>query len=638
LAAAYVLIGAVLRIALWHAYGTHADIAASALPLILAAGLLNDLASASLLLCPLAVALLLLWPALPEARKTRRLVLAFSAFALFAFVYLAFTEFYFFEEFDARFNIVAFDYLMYPTEVAGDLWAEYPIIKVLLFALGAAMGTTWLLRRQLAPRNSPASLGVRFAGAACVIAAAAMIATLWSTDTLSGSRNRVRNEIMQNGVSSFARAARTSEINYDDFYAVSPAAQNVAILEKQLGSDGGRLVAPGTGSLERSYPARPGLGRKNVVLVSSESFGAEFSHRHGSTRDLMPNFDRLAGKGLWFSQAYASGTRTVRGLEALTASFPPIPTVSILRRPGNEGVATWGGVMQQLGYETSFLYGGYGYFDNMNHFYGSNGFDVLDRNDIDNVRFENIWGVSDEDLFDRALEHYDERSRTGKPFFSIVMTTSNHKPFTFRRGLEEMGIPPKGGGREAGVRYADYALGYFIAQAERHPWFKDTVFVIVADHGARVYGKTEIPLSTYEIPLLIYSPGNIAPGQVDTLTTQIDVAPTVLGLLGLPYRAPFFGEDVLAPGAASRVAVFNHNHDVAIYQDGRMAVFGLNREVGYYRYDRAHDTYARMPPDKALRDLGVAYFQTAAEQFRDGRYRLGSAIDPVAAGALTRGH
>ena len=95
------------------------------------------------------------------------------------------------------------------------------------------------------------------------------------------------------------------------------------------------------------------------------------------------------------------------------------------------------------------------------------------------------------------------------------------------------------------MRYADYALGYFLREAVRQPWFDNTMFVVVADHGARVYGKAEIPLETYEIPLLIYSPKHIAPRQIDTLMTQIDIAPTVLGLLGLSYEAPFFGIDSL---------------------------------------------------------------------------------------------
>jgi phosphoglycerol transferase MdoB-like AlkP superfamily enzyme len=356
------------------------------------------------------------------------------------------------------------------------------------------------------------------------------------------------------------------------------------------------------------------------VVISSESFGAKFSRLYGSKHDLTPNFDAYAQRGVWFAHTYASGTRTVRGLEALTASFPPIPTVSIVRRPGNGGIATWGRVMRDLGYDTSFLYGGYGYFDNMNAFYAGNGYEVLDRSAIDHVRFENIWGVADEDLFDLALQHFSDLHARGQPFFSIVMTTSNHKPFTFRPGLEGLGIPESGGGRKAGVKYADYALGYFLREAEKQPWFDDTIFVVVADHGARVYGKADIPLSSYEIPMMIYAPKHLQPRRVDSLMTQIDIAPTVLGLLGLPYEAPFFGQDVLHAPESSRIALFSHDHDVAIYRNGRLAVMGMDGTVRDYLYDRAAETFTAAAPDPSLDALGIAYFQTAAELFEAHRY------------------
>ncbi len=316
---------------------------------------------------------------------------------------------------------------------------------------------------------------------------------------------------------------------------------------------------------------------------------------------------------------YASGTRMVFGLDAITVSLPPIPSVSIVRRPGNENIANWGSVMRAQGYNTSFLYGGYGYFDNMNYFYANNGFEVLDRKSIKKpTRFENIWGVSDEDLFDLALDHFDDLSKRGKPFFAIVMNTSNHKPFTFRTGVP--GVKPVGGGRESGVRYADFAQGYFLEQAERHGWFDNTVFIVVADHGARVYGKQDIPIKSYEIPMLIYAPKYLKPQRVDALTTQIDVAPTVLGLLGLPYHAPFFGQDVLHTNAADRVVFFSHNHDVAILRGNQLAILGLQKSTENFFYDVATDSYRRAPHNAELNDLAIAYYQTASELFHERRY------------------
>ncbi len=629
LAAALLAIGFLLRIVLWWQFGRPADVSAWALPGMLGSGLVNDA-----FVCVLALLPFSLYFLLARARPAggRRIGLSLSAGLLLALsVYLAFTEFYFFEEFDARLNIVAFDYLMYPTEVVGDLWAEYPVLRVWSLAILVATGSLFILSKGLFAALPALPLRQRFLAAFAMILVAAGLTAAWRTDHLSLSRNRVHNEIVQNGWSSFFRAAITSEVDYHHHYATRPTTENVRVLEEFLAQGGSRIVKPGSGSLEREFPGRPeGIGRLNVVLVSSESFGAEFSQLHGSERDLTPNFDAFAKQALWFPHTYASGTRTVRGLEALSTSFPPIPTVSILRRPGNEGIANWGAVMQQLGYHTSFLYGGYGYFDNMNYFFGNNGFEVLDRNAITSVRFENIWGVSDEDLFDLSLSQFDKLHAEGKPFFSLVMTTSNHKPFTFRPGLEDQGIPEKGGGRPAGVKYADYALGYFLREAAKHPWFDNTVFVVVADHGARVYGKTEIPLRTYEIPLFIYAPKHIKPERVDTLMTQIDVAPTVLGLLGMPYRASFFGQDIFRADPTKRVAMFNHNHDVAILKDDHMAVFGMNRKVGFYHYDKPTETYTKIPRDEALESLGIAWYQTASELFRERRFKPSEAM-PAAA-------
>jgi phosphoglycerol transferase MdoB-like AlkP superfamily enzyme len=209
-------------------------------------------------------------------------------------------------------------------------------------------------------------------------------------------------------------------------------------------------------------------------------------------------------------------------------------------------------------------------------------------------------------------------ARSGRPFFSVIMTTSNHKPFTFRAGVP--GVKPEGGGREAGVRYADFAQGRFLREARKHPWFDDTLFVVVADHGARVYGRQDIPLRSYEIPMLLYSPKHLRPGRVDALTTQIDIAPTVLGLLGLPYEAPFFGTDVLHASPNERVAFFSHNHDVALYRNGELAILGLGKSVQNMLYDAADDSYQSAPLNPQLNELAVAYYQTAVELFNTRRY------------------
>ncbi len=639
LAAACVAVGAVLRIVLWWRFGLPAGVSGWTLPAILAGGLLNDLVESTYLLAPLVLYAALLPDRWYHTRPNQWLLAAGSWLTLSFIAFLAFAEVYFFEEFDARFNLVAYDYLIYPAEVAGDVWQEYPVVRVALASAVFATAVLWMIRSLFSSeRQASAPPAERLQPLLLHSALLLLVALFYPTDLFSLSSSRVTNELVQNGISSFFRAAARSEIDYHAYYPSADPDENLALIERELGRGGGQFTRLAEGRLDRVFPARAdGLGKLNVVLVSSEAFGAEFSRLYGSAQDLTPYFDSLAQQGLWFSRTYASGTRTVRGLEALVSSIPPIPTVSILRRPGNEGIATWGAVMRSLGYHTSFLYGGYGYFDNMNYFFGNNGFEVLDRNAIDSVRFANIWGVSDEDLFDRSLTHFDELHAAGKPFFSIIMTTSNHKPFTFHPGLEKFGIPESGGGRAAGVRYADYALGQFLQHAREHPWFDDTIFVVVADHGARVYGAEQIPLKTYEIPLMIYAPKHIKPRRVDTLMTQIDVAPTVLGLLGLPYEAPFFGQDVLSLPPEHRIAFFNHNHHVAIYRDGRLVVFGLKETVHHFRYDPATDLYESAPPDADLERLGIAYYQTAYELFAAHCYEPSDASDPALLAAQRKG-
>jgi phosphoglycerol transferase MdoB-like AlkP superfamily enzyme len=283
--------------------------------------------------------------------------------------------------------------------------------------------------------------------------------------------------------------------------------------------------------------------------------------------------------------------------------------------------------MAQLGYHTSFLYGGFGVFDNMNAYFGGNGFALSDRSDILHPRFANIWGVSDEDLFAHAIDYFDARAKEGKPFFSIVMSTSNHKPYTFPGGVP--GVQAAGGGRLAGVRYADHAIGEFFREARRHAWFENTLFIVAADHGARVYGKADLPLYSYEIPMLMLAPGKLAAREVQTPASQVDVAPTVLGLLGLPYEAPFFGEDVLHwPAGQPRTLLFNHNHDVAALRDGKLCVLGLHARTGCETYERLPGKpgpettrFTRVPDDAGLIDLATAYYQTAYDLFQSGQYR-----------------
>src|SRR6185436_2097905 len=218
----------------------------------------------------------------------------------------------------------------------------------------------------------------------------------------------------------------------------------------------------------------------------------------------------------------------------------------------NEALFTLGSVFEDRGFDTAFVYGGYGYFDNLNYFFSHNDYRAVDRTALakEDIHYENIWGVADEDLFTLAMREMDDSTRRGpgRPFFMHVMTTSNHRPYTYPPGRIDI---PSGTGRSGAVKYTDYAIGEFLRKARDHAWFDDTVFVITADHGASARGTTQIPLAKYRIPLFIYSPAHVAPGRFERLMSQIDIAPTVLGLLNMGYSSKFYGHDVfkVAPEA-----------------------------------------------------------------------------------------
>lgn len=629
IASCYLLVSLVLRAVLFVAFGLNNGMRPLTLLPTMALGLVND----SIVLCYLLAPLYLFLTFMPRRlyqSLAGRLVLAATGWLSFFFIlYLAVAQYYFFKEFSSRFNLVAVDYLIYPHEVFINIYQTYHVAStVVIMATYATALLCFFWKWLTHPSSQPIPLKRRLYSTLIYAVVIAVFSVLFSTHSFDFSTNRIANEIATDGISSFFEALHTNHLDYPAYYRTGNPRSLSHLLTNALAEDTSRSH-PSDDNLSRVAGGNQnGLGKLNVIVIVEESMGCEQvdACKHGFDIDaaitassgLTPNLDRLARQGIFFNRAYATGTRTVRGLEAITTSFPPIPSESIIKRPGNNHVASWGKVMREQGYHTSFLYGGYSLFDNMKSFYGGNDFTVKDRSDIDNPRFSNIWGVSDQDLFGYAKTYYNELAAHKAPFFSIIMTTSNHSPYTFPEGIE--GVRAKGGNRYDGVRYADHALGEFFQEIESTSWFRQTLFVVVADHGARVYGSEKIPLPSYEIPLLIMAPGRLAPQQVNSPISQIDIAPTVMGLLGLSYSAPFFGQNAFAERDDARVLLFNHNHDVALYKNGKLAVLGLHNDAHTYKYRLGEDRMQEIAQDKATLDLATAYYQTAFDLFVRHQY------------------
>ena len=362
--------------------------------------------------------------------------------------------------------------------------------------------------------------------------------------------NQYLNELAENGPYQFFHAFRDAELSYAQFYIQHDDAAVAAQLRRQVQQSNQTFLTPAGYDLARHVDNtdRGPERNLNVMLIVVESLSAKYLGAYGTTdadtTGLTPNLDRLAAQSLWLSNLYATGTRTVRGLESLTLSVPPTPGESIVKRPDNGGLFSLGQLFAARGYDSTFLYGGFGYFDNMNDFFGKNGFRIVDRAAMTapEIAFANIWGVADESLYGRAMREADGDFARGQPFFQLVMTTSNHRPYSYPDG--RIDIPSKTG-RAGAVKYTDWAIGDLLEKARQKPWFNDTLFVIVADHCAGSDGRTALPLDRYRIPLFVYSPAHVQPQRIERLVGQIDVAPTLLGLLHWNYDSRFFGKDIL---------------------------------------------------------------------------------------------
>jgi len=589
-------------------------------------GTVYDLGAAAFASLPLIVLLTVLPARFFTGRWARGLAYAAGFLILFALIFGGVSEWTFWDEFGVRFNFIAVDYLVYTTEVIGNIRESYNLPLILTgVAAGAALSLGLAVRsgapaRWLAGAHEPAK--ARYAAGALWFAGAVAFGGMLSSDWLPNFRNNFNRELAKNGLWSLFAAFRNNILEYDQFYPTLPEAEVFKVLAPRLAADGAVPVQPGAADTLRLV-RNPGPElRPNVIQITVESLSADFLSIFNRASNLTPNLAEIAGKSLVFDNFYATGTRTDRGMEALTLAVPPTPGRSLVKRPHNENLFSLGSVFQAKGYDTAFIYGGFGYFDNMNYFFGHNGYRVIDRTGVpkEDITFANVWGVCDEDLFRWTLREADAGAATGKPFHYFVMTTSNHRPYTFPDG--RIDLPSKVSGRAGAVKYTDYAIGKFLRDAESKPWFKNTVFVIVADHCASSAGRTELPIQNYHIPLIIYSPGgHIAPGHIRTLTSQIDYAPTLLGLLHWNYASRFFGHDVRRVAPESAHALLGNYQKLGVLKGDDFMVLKPVRQAAQFVYNRRDFSLSPRPTDAGFRAEAIGYYQAASILYDHNLYR-----------------
>jgi phosphoglycerol transferase MdoB-like AlkP superfamily enzyme len=377
---------------------THAD---GALPVglgaILASGFAYDLAAASWVLAPFAL-LALIVPDGPRGRPLHGVLAGTLAFALLGVaIFTAVAELVFWNEFASRFNFIAVDYLIYTREVVGNVRESYPLGAILGSIGLLALVITWLLRRPFwrAAAGPAGSWRARLAISAALLALPLLSLAVVGDGLRESAQSPAARELGSNGYYEFVRALRDNDLDYQAFYKTLPYAQAQAeVIEEFTEAHSRAHFTRLHHAIEREVPSGGPRKDLNVVLVSIESLGCDYVASFGGRPGLTPNLDRLAQHGMMFTQLYATGLRTVRGLEALSLSVPPTPGHAVLMRKQNKGFQTLGGVLKAQGYEPLYLYGGYSYFDNMQDFFEGNGYTVVDRRAIakENITHETVWG------------------------------------------------------------------------------------------------------------------------------------------------------------------------------------------------------------------------------------------------------
>jgi phosphoglycerol transferase MdoB-like AlkP superfamily enzyme len=608
-----------------------------ALFLMLLQGLRSDLITLALFATPVVV-LLPLFLAVNRVSWWSRLASAWLSFSLILILLMEFATPQFLYEYDSRPNRLFIEYLVYPREVFAMLWTGYRG-SMTLVAVGL-VAASWLIVRHF---NKYRNASNRW-GAGTVMLVWPIVVVLLFVMIRSSFQHRpanlasfafcddaMVNSLVTNSAYSVLSAAYGLKNEADsEIYGkmatpeiIQRVRNGMAVAPQNFTSEQFPTLHKQTASVRRQRPL-------NLAIVLEESLGAGFVEQLGGM-PITPNLSGLANQGIWFDQLYATGTRSVRGIEAVVAGFPPTPALSVVKlNKSQRDFATLASVLRRAGYRNEFVYGGESHFDNMRGFFLGNGFHgVVDRKDFTAPKFVGSWGASDEDLFDKAHERLRALHAADQPFFLLIFTSSNHSPFEFPDGRIELHEQPKQTVHNA-IKYADHALGGFLKQARASEYWADTLVMVVADHDTRVYGDELVPVSKFHIPGVILG-ADTQPRRITSTASQIDLAPTLLSLMGVDSEHPFPGRDLTRtlaefgnqPPLPAPRAMMQFDQNFAWLQGNQVTVLLPDGNVRYFNYDRRAKSLepARSHDPEMARDA-LANVLMPAWLYRDQLYRM----------------
>lgn len=565
---------------------------------------------------------------------------------LFAVLFMELSTPSFIDQFDFRPNILFVEYLNHPKEVAATLWGAYKLpliltmVSVTAFSVYTSKQFRSIVARTRATGLLPALLVMPFLLVLCL----GLIRSTTDHRPVNPSTAALSNDSLVNDLALSSAYTvlyamyetrheaeggfRYANVDDREVFAEVRASMNIAPPD---------FVSEELPTLHKQQSQQSQNQALNLVIIIEESLGAEFVGSLGGL-DLTPNLDALARQGLWFKNLYATGTRSVRGLEAVVSGFTPTPARSVVKLGKSQrNFFTLAELLGREGYDTSFIYGGEAQFDNMRRFFTNNGFaSVIDKNDYPDPVFTGSWGVSDEDLFERA--HAEFSGTHERPFFSLVFTSTNHSPFEFPDGRIELFDDEKHTVNNA-VKYADYALGRFFEKARVSDYWANTVFLVVADHNSRVYGSDLVPVDRFHVPGLILG-GSVGPDEFQPVASQIDLAPTLLSLIGVSAEHPMIGHDLTRAEARQYPgrAIMQFNGIQAYMEDDHIAVLQKDMPVRQFKYRDGH-LLETDEDNRAVVRKAIAHAAWSSLAYEKSLYRLPTDDDSVRWAAASRvGH
>ena len=305
-----------------------------------------------------------------------------------------------------------------------------------------------------------------------------------------------------------------------------------------LGRNGISNISP----IARTVTSENSVSPRNVVFIFMESMSAKLMQAYGQDKALTPYLDSLYQESLVFNNIYSAGIHTNHGMYSTLYSFPTIMKRNAMKGsviPVYSGFPT---VLKDNGYYNLFFMTHESQYDNMNAFFRTNGFDEIHAEEnYPKEKIANHFGVQDDYLYEYALSILNERAKSGQPFFSVLLSISNHPPYVIPSYFH----PKSEKTEDQIVEYADWSIRQFMTEAQKQPWFENTLFVLVGDHGKLVgTPENEMPEAYNHVPLMVYGK-DIEPRSINNFGGQIDIAPTLLGMLGISYTQNNFGIDLL---------------------------------------------------------------------------------------------